>query len=108
MERNKKHEIARADAPDDYENSGWIAVYDGERAGIFSFGHCSCYGTWDYEACDAMSWEGTRDELIAMARDKKDPAMPERTIVEGEYDYTKIVKLYDGILAWAASEKEKT
>lgn len=100
MELNEKHEIARADDPGYYENSGWIAVYDGERAGIFKFGHCSCYGTWDDGARDAM-WEGTREEMIEMAREQRDPTMPERIIVEGEYDYDKISKLYDGILKWA-------
>lgn len=104
MDRNPKYEIARADNSDDYENSGWVAIFDGEQAGMFRFGHCSCYGTWNDEACGGIDWVGTREEMLNMARERLDPTMPERKIEEGEYDYCNISLLYDRILEW--SEKQ--
>lgn len=103
--------IAQADSGG-YDPMGWLAVVLGNDAALASFSHCSCYGTWEslcgggvsdyFEQGDpSWDWEGTIGELVDMARRRADPAMPDRTIDERDYDGGYLDQVYTEVLAWA-------
>jgi hypothetical protein len=100
-----------ADAQDDdndYSESGYVAVVKDSRAAIAAYGHNSCFGTWtaiydptfDGNMEARWEWEGTIDELVAMAKRGADPAMPERAAQPDDYDYEHLVKMYSQVVAW--------
>lgn len=86
----------------DYEGTGWIVgKYEGDEYFISSYSHCSCYGTWDPEASGYQEWTGNLEDLLKMARERRDPLMPERTITPEDCDYDALVDLYGQVLKWA-------
>lgn len=111
--------VAQAD-DNDFSESGYaVCVFPGDKAAIFNYDHCSCYGTWEdltatyangyteddhYDHWDLSleaktTWEGTLQELIGMAERCADPAMPERKATEEDYDYKHLVAVYARVLA---------
>ena len=108
----KEYTVARVDEPASYENSGVIAqVHDG-KAIIWTFGHCSCNGTWpesDYtgkdwvEWTDKGDWEGTPDQLVEIAKNKSDIFVSGRAINRDDYDAKRWETFYRLVLAWDAA-----
>lgn len=104
-------EIARMDAEmirgPEYENWGFIAFLDGNRAAISKFGHCSCYGTWDDEGGGSTPlWEGTKAELKKLATKKLDPTIPFRPLDVQDYDYQHLSGLYENVLKYFQTQKK--
>lgn len=102
--------IAQADSGG-YDPSGYVAVVKDGQAALSSFGHCSCYGTWealcgggisDYfqEGQPDWDWTGTVDELVAMAREGLDPDLPQRKIGASDYNSGYLTDVYRQILEW--------
>lgn len=96
-----------------YDNSGWVCMRDGETYGLDRFSHCSCCDTWDsigmtYNWEDqtvagdinSCEWSGSRSELIALCRGRRDPSMPERELNEDDYDSKLLLPLMERIAAW--------
>lgn len=101
----------------DYQESGWVAVVIEDWAALTRYGHCSCYDTWASITGGGISddegpneprwdWEGSPKELIQLAINKKDPALPERTASEEDYDYDHLMNVYTQILDWAKHRVE--
>jgi len=108
--------IVAQDDDNYYEESGWVAVVDGDDAYLANYSHCSCFGTWtalrgesyNYDSALDRSnlpanwyvWAGTRKELIEMAKRKADPAVPDRESCtdDCDYDYDHLMKVYEDIL----------
>ena len=106
--------IIAQDDDNDYDESGWIALVDGDEAYLASYSHCSCFGTWtalrgeSYDYDNALDrnglpanwyvWTGTRKELIELAKRKADPAVPDREAQVGDCDYDHLMKVYEMIL----------
>lgn len=103
--------IAQAD-DEYYQESGWVAVLQGEVAAIGRYGHCSCCDTWDdLQGGDystnfgsdiagvlTFDWVGRLPELYAMAERKADPAMPDRESDPKDYDHKHLLAVYSQIL----------
>lgn len=109
--------IAQADTGG-YDPNGWIAGIHNGIAFIDSFGHCSCYDTWtavngggisDYfEAANYTPlWTGSVKELIDMAVDRLDPAMPSRVSNPDDYNYHELISLYYQILKYSHYKETK-
>ena len=94
--------IARGDAPDMYENSGYLAQVDKKKASILNFSHCSCFDT---EESSEILWSGTIKSLISMAKRKADPNMPRRKANTDDFDYCRLSDMYDTVLKWAKKNK---
>lgn len=102
-----ENEIARGESGEEYENSGYIAFVNGDKAAIAQFGHCSCYGTWTSicgggvndsgDGVPRLDWEGTVAELQAMAERNADPIMPERECNPADYDHDRKLSMYAGV-----------
>lgn len=106
--------IIAQDDDNDYSESGYVAVVVGDQAALASYGHCSCYGTWDslcgggvgdYFDEDSVQsprwdWEGSVDELVRMAARRADPRLPQRDANPEDYNYDHLVKVYDEVIAW--------
>ncbi len=99
------------DDDNDYEESGYIAVYDGKRCAIARYGHCSCYGTFTALSNQDRSksgngiiwdWIGTKRQLLNMAWKKLDPHSPfgNRKADEKDNDYDHLMNVYQQILEW--------
>ena len=96
----------------DYEESGWIALVDGDDAYLAQYGHCSCYGTWtalcghtwrddcsdDFLPANWYVWQGTKQEMIELARCKADPAVPNREAQPDDCDYDHLMEVYKQLL----------
>lgn len=107
------------DDDSDYEESGYIAVYDGKKCALARYGHCSCYGTWTALAGGTYSnpgngaitwdWIGTKRQLLKMAKEKLDPHAPfgTRKADEKDYDYDHLMNVYQQILEWHEKTKGK-
>lgn len=107
------------DDDNDYQESGYIAVYDGKRCALARYSHCSCYGTWtalgggDYSkpgnGSITWDWFGTKRQLLKMAREKLDPHAPfgTRKAEEKDYDYDHLMNVYQQILEWHEKTKGK-
>jgi hypothetical protein len=104
--------IIAQDDTNDYDESGYVAVVDGDFAAISRYGHCSCYGTWTAICgggiCSSgdtgtpeWDWTGTVAELLDMAERCADPAMPARTANSEDCDYGYLVNVYSQIKDWA-------
>lgn len=98
--------IIAQDDDHDYQESGWVAVQIGNWCALAQYAHCSCYGTWaaitgggisdDEGPSDPMwNWEGTYEELMSMALERRDPAMPDRIANPEDYDYDHLMNVYD-------------
>lgn len=90
----------------DYSASGYVVCVDGalDKAAIGNVSHCSCYGTWEYssgepDGCTEV-WSGTVSELIELARNNADPAMPSRPINDQDYDAGDLKACYLEVLEW--------
>lgn len=103
--------VVAQDDDNDYSESGYVAGVFNGVAYIASYGHYSCYGTFDdlcgggisdtfSEGNAAMSWTGTPDEMVAMARRMADPDMPEREADKSDYHYDHLQSVYAEIVAW--------
>ena len=97
--------IIAQDDDKDYSESGWVAVVVGDWAAISRYSHCSCFGTWDDLTGEGGSdprwdWQGTVKQLIKMAKDCADPAIPKRKADEKDYDYDHLVEVYRQVLEW--------
>lgn len=111
-QRDKFRECVIAqDDDNDYSESGWVAVVDGDWAALTKYGHCSCYDTWasitnggisDDEGPDEpkWDWQGTVSELIGMATFKADPGFKGRIADPEDYDYDHLMKVYEQVLEW--------
>jgi hypothetical protein len=116
-DRNDLQNITIAqDDDNDYEESGYIAVYDGKRCALARYSHCSCYGTWtalnggDYSKTGngiTWDWFGSKRQLLKMAREKLDPHAPfgTRKADEKDYDYDHLMNVYQQILEWHEKTK---
>lgn len=101
--------VIAQDDDNDYQESGWVACILDGRAYLARYSHCSCFGTESAlagggvsdmgEAMLTMDWEGTPAELLAMARRKADPNMPDRTSVDADYDHDHLMKVYEQVIA---------
>lgn len=100
--------IAQAD-DNDYQESGYVVVLD--KSGVYhigSYSHCSCYGTWDggdYGSghrdgvlSGSWLWEGSGEELVKLAKERRDPSMPERPADSKDYDYSHLIDVYEQVL----------
>ena len=92
---------------EDYSESGYVVAssMDGSEYAIGHYSHCSCYGTWDGDAC-MWEWEGDRKGLIEMARGGIDPDMPGRKAEPGDCDFSHLAAVYSEVLTWAAQAAE--
>lgn len=108
--------IAQGDSDDQYENSGYVAVVDGNFAALARFGHCSCFGTWTAVigggitgGCDLGSpewdWKGTVAQLVKLAKNKADFNLPGRTVNDTDCDAQYLLETYRQILEWDAKRK---
>lgn len=91
----------------DYEASGWVIIRDlkEDRYAMGSYSHCSCYGTWSSQGMgDGWDWEGTKEELIALATGKFDPNMPDRIADPEDYDYDRLMSVYQEVLLEASND----
>lgn len=103
--------IAQSDN-DDWQESGWVCWKHNDTYFLAPYSHCSCYGT--YEGLSAQdfgytyvddstisdlnyTWSGTREDLLNMAKNKLDPAMPERKALPEDYDYQHLMNVYSQI-----------
>lgn len=91
----------------DYSESGWVAVVQGKYAGLARYSHCSCYGTWtsitDHTGA-LWLWQGTVTQLVKLAKNKKDPAIPKRDANPHDYDYNHLIKVYKQIGEWTEKQ----
>ena len=105
--------IIAQDDDNDYQESGYVAVSIGDWAAITRYGHCSCFGTWtditggNYGRSSGQSdiawgWQGSVAELIEMAKNVSDPAIPSRKAVPEDCDYDHLIRVYKQILDWAS------
>lgn len=103
--------IIAQDDDKDYSENGWVAVVVDNWAALTKYGHCSCYDTWASITGGGVSddegpneprwdWQGTVKQLIKMAKDCADPAMPKRKADEKDYDYDHLVEVYRQVLEW--------
>jgi hypothetical protein len=98
--------IIAQDDDNDYDESGYVVVYNGEVAAIARYGHCSCYGT--HEALQGRNgkitwdWTGSIEELLKMARYKLDPhySLGTRKAKPDDYDYDHLMACYKQTLEW--------
>lgn len=113
-----KSVIAQCDSGG-YDPSGWVAVYDPTTKlyALASFGHCSCYGTWealcgggigDYFTTGdpKWNWEGTKRQLIKMIIGNLDPDMPTREISPKDYDSEYLTALYAELTKFFVSQSK--
>lgn len=89
----------------DYEESGYVAVVVGNWAALSMYNHCSCYGTWESLTGECHNdphwdWTGTVDEMIALAKAKRDPFMPDREANKDDYEYDHLIEVYKQIVEW--------
>jgi hypothetical protein len=103
--------VVAQDDDNDYDESGWVAVVDGEDAYLAQYSHCSCYGTWTSLCGGSYSkhvsdlpsnwyvWKGTRKELVEMATRKADPAVPEREIQGSDCDGDHLCAVYEQVVS---------
>ena len=94
----------------DYDESGYVVCVIGDQAGLATYSHCSCYGTWtsitggDYSASGngiaSWSWIGKVKELVKLAKANGDPHLPGRTASSEDYNYDHLQKVYNQILEW--------
>lgn len=100
-EEQDQYEIVAQDGDIDcdYEASGWVIIKDlkVDKYAMGNYSHCSCFGTWD-ALDDSWDWEGTKEELIALATGKFDPHMPDREANPEDYDYARLVSVYQEVL----------
>lgn len=97
-----RYEIVAQDGDIDcvYEASGWVIIRDlkEDRYAMGNYSHCSCCDTWG--ALDnSWDWEGTKEELIVLAKGKFDPNMPDREADPEDYDYERLVSVYEEVLS---------
>lgn len=97
-------------ADNTYDPSGFVAVVVDGVAYLSRYSHCSCYGTVTALAGESgdlvFNWQGTPEELVAMARRMADPDMPEREASPEDFDYDHLVKVYHQVIQWAASQEQ--
>lgn len=105
----------------DYSESGYVACVIDDRAYLFRYSHCSCYGTWEalsnFDDCYyddetpedreiSAVWEGSIKDLVYLAATKADPAMPERESNPDDYDHDHLMEVYKQVLEYYKA-KEK-
>lgn len=98
------------DDDDDYDESGWVALSWNGHAAIACYAHCSCYGTvsaiFDGGVNDPggdvpnLTWTGSEDELVEMAKGTRDPHIPGRQATEDDCDFDHLVKCYQQVIEW--------
>ena len=103
------HVIAQDD-DNDCEENGWVAVVIGDWAALTSYGHCSCYDTWasitgggagiEPRHDPKWDWTGTVSDLVKLARETRDPVMPDRAMDEKDCDFDRLMKVYAQIIEW--------
>lgn len=105
--------VIAQDDDNDYDESGYVVAVDGTDAGIASYSHCSCFGTFEslcgggisdsYDKGDiTWTWFGSVAELVRLAANGLDPNMPERAVNPADYDADHLLKCYEQVLAWHA------
>jgi len=91
--------VARSTDDNGYGSSNGVGAYvEGDEAYLIHIHHCSCYSTWDEHGRTEI-WQGTKAELLAMAKRNADPDMPDRTMEEKDSDYSDMQKVYAEIIA---------
>lgn len=104
MSPEDSEQIAYACRDDQYySNSGYFILVKDGQAAIYSFSHCSCYGTWEGSG---EVWSGTVEELMDMAEHKRDPAMPAREVVDADYDSAHIRECYEQVIDWSKTKSD--
>lgn len=100
--------IIAQDDDEDWEESGWVAlVFNDHEAALSQYSHCSCYGTFGIGgAIESWDWTGTPDQLVELAKNKRDPNMPEREADPKDYDYDHLMSVYQQILNWDKGERQ--
>lgn len=107
-EQFKKSIIAQDD-DGDYSESGYVAVVFRNKAHLGKYSHCSCFDTVE-ALCDELTgifcflWSGSVAELVKMAKNRLDPAMPKRVSDENDCDYDHLMAVYAGILQWKKND----
>ncbi len=105
MRWEEKQIVVKVDRPGSYENSGIMLFYDKEKKhfGISSFGHCSCFGTWESTQTDPADWEGDIDELVTIVRNLEDINLRGRIMSEADYSFNEWKYFYTVVLEWVLS-----
>lgn len=99
--------VIAQDDDNDYQESGWVAVRDGNWCGLARYSHCSCDGTLDALGGGGdksirdlgWNWTGTWLQLRRLARECGDPDMPGRKADPKDYDFDHLSAVYQQILA---------
>ena len=103
----EKYVIAQDDDCD-YEESGYVAVVKDGVAGITSYSHCSCYGTWSAIGNGTnWSWIGTVKQLKGLAKRKGCITIPSREADPNDHDYDHLMEVYKQINEWKPEKKVK-
>jgi hypothetical protein len=106
-----ENNIVAQDDDCDYSESGYVVFVVDDIYYIANYSHCSCYGTWEaisgfddyYYGEDNVDlpereintiWSGTRADLLFLAKNKRDPSMPEREANKNDYDYDHLMNIY--------------
>jgi hypothetical protein len=95
-----------------YDCQGYVAVVDGDFAGIAYYGHESMYDTFDSLICNEQGaidwdWVGTPQELVQAALNESDIMFPDRKINPQDHDYKLLSQLYREIKKWANKQQGK-
>lgn len=96
--------IIAQDDDNDYQESGYVVVRVGNWCALSDYGHCSCFGTWtDLNGCGSdgirWCWMGTYEELLELARNGMDPALPQRKADPADSDYDHLMAVYGQVLS---------
>ena len=98
--------IAKAEKGQAWSSEGYIALVDGDFAGVVSFSHDSYVGVFhgaDFNENGQIDfvWEGSPQELFRIAKLDTDLMFPDRPRSKDDCDYDLITQLYKEILKWA-------
>ena len=99
--------VIAQDDDNDYQESGWVTVRDGNWCGLALYSHCSCDDTLDVLRSGGennirnlrWNWTGTWLQLRRLAREQGDPDMPGRKADPKDCDFDHLSAVYQQILA---------
>ena len=100
--------IVAQDDDNDYSESGYVVLRVNNTYYIAQYSHCSCYGTYDALCNGGVNddgdgtvrtlWAGSKMRLLHMAKELRDPSMPDRYANEKDYDYDHLCAVYEQVL----------
>jgi hypothetical protein len=107
-----RNAIIAQDDDNDYDESGYVVVKEGNNYAIARYGHCSCYGTWTSlsdKGAIIWDWTGTLRQLMKLARNKLDPhsSIGNRKATPEDYDYDHLMSCYTQIIEWHKNRRKK-